>query len=74
MYHASAPAPVVLGSGKSWIALRESQDQAFPVTITSGQPTQADIGVRDALPGDADAYVKYWHHSGDRIKNLLRIN
>lgn len=42
----TAPAPVVLGSGKSWIALRESQDQAFPVTITSGQPTQADISVR----------------------------
>ena len=40
------PAPVVLGSGKSWIALRETQDQAFPVTITSGQPTQADISVR----------------------------
>lgn len=42
----TAPAPVVLGSGKSWIALRESHDQAFPVTITSGRPTQADIGVR----------------------------
>ena len=42
----TAPAPAVLGSGKSWIALRESEDRAFPVTITSGQPTQADIGVR----------------------------
>jgi hypothetical protein len=42
----SVPAPVVLGSGKSWIALRESQDQAFPVTIATGQPPQADISVR----------------------------
>jgi hypothetical protein len=42
----TAPAPIVVGSGKSWIALRESQDRAFPVTITSGRPTQADIGVR----------------------------
>ena len=42
----TAAAPAVLGSGKSWIALRESQDRAFPVTITSGQPTLADIGVR----------------------------
>ncbi len=42
----TVPAPVVLGSGKSWIALREIHDQAFPVTITTGQPTQAAIDVR----------------------------
>ncbi|MBA2673963.1 hypothetical protein [Ramlibacter sp.] len=32
------------------------------------------VGVRDALPEDAEAYVKYWHFSGERIKNLLRID
>ena len=32
------------------------------------------LGIRDAVPDDADAYVKYWHFSGDRIKDLLRID
>jgi hypothetical protein len=32
------------------------------------------MGVRDALPEDAEPYVRYWHHSGERIKDLLRID
>lgn len=32
------------------------------------------LAVRDAIPDDVDAYVNYWHHSGDEIKNLLGID
>lgn len=32
------------------------------------------LGVRDAVAEDAEAYVKYWHFSGDKFINLLGIN
>ncbi|HXZ01499.1 MAG TPA: hypothetical protein VEI03_16000 [Stellaceae bacterium] len=32
------------------------------------------LALRDAVAEDADAYVTYWHDSGDRIINLLGIN
>lgn len=32
------------------------------------------LAVRDATPEDVDAYVNYWHHSGEEIKQLLGID
>lgn len=32
------------------------------------------LEVRDAVPSDAEAYVNYWHHSGEEIKDLLGID
>jgi hypothetical protein len=32
------------------------------------------LGVRDARPEDLDGFQRYWHQSGDRIKELLRID
>ena len=32
------------------------------------------LELRDAMPTDVDAYVDYWHNSGDRIINFLRID
>lgn len=38
-------------------------------------PMRAGIlRVRDAMPEDVRHYVKYWHYSGDRIINFLRID
>ncbi|MES2938614.1 MAG: hypothetical protein V4864_13090 [Pseudomonadota bacterium] len=45
-----------------------------PRTSTSIPIRLGRVGVRDALPEDAEAYVKYWHFSGDRIKDFLRID
>jgi hypothetical protein len=32
------------------------------------------LSIRDAMPSDADAYVNYWHYSGDEIISLLGID
>jgi hypothetical protein len=32
------------------------------------------LQIRDAVPSDADAYVNYWHYSGEEVKNLLGID
>lgn len=61
------------------------QSRSFPAPALShpgaeGQPLAAVemraglLALRDAIPSDADAYVEYWHYSGDRIKNLLGID
>ena len=33
-----------------------------------------ELVVRDAAPSDMEAYVSYWHHSGERVKDLLGID
>jgi len=32
------------------------------------------LAVRDAIPADVEAYVNYWHYSGERVKQLLGID
>ncbi|HET9929747.1 MAG TPA: hypothetical protein VFQ35_03635 [Polyangiaceae bacterium] len=32
------------------------------------------LGVRDATVDDSEAFVNYWHYSGDQIKEALRID
>lgn len=32
------------------------------------------LALRDAGAGDLDAYLRYWHYSGERIKDLLGID
>jgi RimJ/RimL family protein N-acetyltransferase len=45
------------------------------ITVHSSLQMRAGrLAVRDAIPEDGDAYVKYWHESGDRIIKFLRID
>lgn len=32
------------------------------------------LALRDAVPADLDAYLNYWHYSGERIKEILGID
>lgn len=32
------------------------------------------LAVRDAVPADMEAYVNYWHYSGDEVKQMLGID
>jgi RimJ/RimL family protein N-acetyltransferase len=50
-------------------------DHDRDITIHSSLEMRAGrLAVRDAIPEDVDAYVKYWHGSGDRIIKFLRID
>ncbi len=52
----------------------ESQHANDSTVHTSIQMRAGFLAVRDAISADADAYVNYWHYSGERIKNLLGID
>jgi hypothetical protein len=45
-----------------------------PQTHISIWTSTGSFAVRDAIPSDVDAYVRYWHYSGERIKDLLGID
>lgn len=44
------------------------------VVHTSIRTNLGFLAVRDALPSDVEAYVNYWHYSGDEVKNVLGID
>lgn len=45
------------------------------VTVHASALTRAGrLAVRDATPEDVDAYVNYWHYSGEEIKDLIGID
>jgi hypothetical protein len=53
------------------LAFSSSDDFAVLASIRMRAGT---LAVRDALPSDVDAFLKYWHYSGDKIINFLRID
>lgn len=52
----------------------ESKNANDSIFHTSIQMHAGFLAVRDAISSDADAYVNYWHYSGEEIKNLLGID
>lgn len=52
----------------------ESQHANDSTVHTSIQMRAGFLAVRDAISADADAYVNYWHYSGEKIKDLLGID
>jgi hypothetical protein len=53
------------------LALSSRNDTAVLASI---QMRVGTLAIRDAVPSDVDAFLKYWHYSGDKIINFLRIN
>ena len=50
-------------------------DHDRDITVHSSLEMRAGrLAVRDAIPDDIDAYVRYWHDSGDKIIKFLRID
>lgn len=61
--------PTVPAASSSPPQLQYPVDSLFSLFMRAGH-----LQIRDAIPSDADAYVRYWHYSGDEIKDQIGID